>query len=173
MIPGTHKLSDLEFPQQHKLVAFFQLAPEVWITILVVWLVFAFSASTSFEVPASGAVLVGGALVSKMFFERLRWRKLPCGADGQFFLVPDAETKKPIAQNQYCIAPAGAGKLGALLSLSRTGKVKLNPRETEMNWYYRDAVDDAEKIIFVAIVVTAVCGTLIWGYGHRVFSGCS
>ncbi len=171
MIPGTHKLSELEFPRQHKLVAFFQLAPEVWVIILVAWLVFAFSAVNSFEVPASGAVLVGGALISEMFFERLRWRKLPCGPDGQFFLVPDAETKKPIAQNQYCIAPAGEGKLGALLSLSRIGKVELNPRKTEMNWYYRDAVDDAEKVIFVAIVVTAVCGTLIWGYGHRFFSG--
>ena len=169
MIPGTHELSDIEYPQQHPLVAFFELAPAVWITILAVWLVFAVSAIFSFEVPASGAVMVGGALVSEMFFEQLRWRKLLCGPDGQFYLVPDAETKRPIAQNQYCIAPAGDGKIGALLSLSRKDKVEMNPRKTEVHWYYRESVENAEKVIFRAILITAICGTFIWGYGHRVF----
>ena len=84
-------------------------------------------------------------------------------------LVPDAETKRPIAQNQYCIAPAGDGKIGALLSLSRKDKVKMNPRKTEVHWYYRESVENAEKVIFRAILITAICGTFIWGYGHRVF----
>lgn len=169
MIPGTHELSDINYPKKHTLVAIFNLAPVIWTTVLAVWLVFLVSAFFSFDVPASGAVMVGGALISEMFFEQLRWRKLPCDPDGQFYLVPDAETKRPIAQNKYWIAPAGTGKLGALLSLSRTATVKMNPRETEVSWYYKEAVENAEKIIFRVILITAICGTLIWGYGHRIF----
>ncbi len=169
MAPSTQEIPGIEMPEFNRLAAYWILSPGVWLSLATVWLVVALSVVTSFEIPSSGAVLVGGALVSEMLFEQLRWRKLPCPPEGTFYLVPDSNTRNPIAQNQFYIAPVGSGKLGALLSLTREDQIKVNNVRNEITWYYRDVVDRIEKVLFYSIVFTAILGTLLWGYGHRIF----
>lgn len=164
----TSEIQGVELPIYNQLVAFWILSPSVWLSLAIAWIVVALSFLYSFEVPASGAVLVGSALISEMLFEQLRWRKLPCKPDGSFYLVQDSNTKKPIMQNEFCIAPAGTGKLGALLSLSPVDLIKENTNRKEIVWFYRDIVERTEKVFFVCIVFTAILGTLLWGYGHRI-----
>jgi hypothetical protein len=156
-------------PSKHWLAAYWTLCPPIWLCIGVAWMIVVVSIATSFQVPASGAVLVGSALISQMLFESLGWRKLPCPPDGSFCLVPDAVTGRPIAQNQFCVAPAGGGRLGALLSLTEGHQVKVNEHRREVTWFYRDVVEKTENAFLTCIISTAVVGTFLSGYGHLIF----
>lgn len=160
-IPG------IDMPECNTVIAYWSLSPGIWIVLAISWLVVFLSFSFSFEIPSSGAILVGGALVSEMLYEQLHWRKLPCPPEGTFYLVPDSYTKKPVAQNPYCIVPVGSGLMGALLSLTIDDLIRVSPRN-EVTWFYRDLVGMVEKKIFYSIILTAVLGTLLWGYGHRI-----
>lgn len=147
-------------------VAYWTLCPSFWTTLVVGWFVVLSSVLATFQIQASGAVLVGCALISQMLFEQLRWRKLPCPPEGTFYLVPDGTTKKPIGQNPYCYVPVGSGRMGALLSLSPDHLIGVNEHRKEVTWFYRDVVHRAEKVFLASSITSAVLGTLLSGYGH-------
>lgn len=160
------KTKQLVMPSYSTFWALFIIASGLWLLIVFAWLVVFVSILCSWEVPASGAVLVCAALIADIIFENYRWRKLPCDPSGSISLVPDAVTGKPILITKYMSAPAGKGRLGALLSLAKGDEVK---READDTWYYNDTVRRVEKIILLIIVITALFGTALWGYGHLLF----
>lgn len=135
--------------------------------MLVVWISFASSLFFSWEVPASGAVLVCGALISDVLYQNQRWTKMNADAMGVKLFMDDSNPRRLIAQNQFFIAPVFSGKLGILLSLARNSEVRISPDEN--TWYYIDTVARVRKSISLAIVLTAVMGTIVWGYGHLIF----
>lgn len=158
---------NIKLPKNNYLKAMFSVAAWPWMVIIFVWSVCIVSVANSWEVPASGAVLVCGALIAEIFYYNQRWTKMNTDPSGGFKLISDSNTNAPGIFGQFVIAPAGAGKLGALLSLAKKHEVTIN--ESESFWYYRDTVSRIEKIVFTAIVFTAVSGTILWGYGHIYF----
>lgn len=155
-------------PKYTFLYAWFSVATLPWSVMLVVWIFFAGSLLISWEVPASGAVLVCGALISDILYQNQRWTKMNTDPTGVKLFMDDSNPRRLIAKNQFFIAPVFSGKLGILLSLARNSEVRINPDEN--TWYYNDTVARVRKSISLAIVLTAIVGTIVWGYGHLMFT---
>jgi hypothetical protein len=157
-------------PQYNCVRAIVKVAPEVWITLFLAWICVFVSALLQFRIPASGAVLVGGALIAETMFDMLHWRKLQGGGPGgSFLLKPDSRTGKPIMHGDFIIVSARAGRVGALMSLAKDDEIKSPPDEYS-RWFYLNTVERVEKIITWTIIATAIAGTVLWGYGDLLCS---
>ena len=158
---------NIELPTMNYLKAMFLVALGPWVVLISVWFFVAVSIAISFEEPASGAVLVCGALVAEITYYIQYWTKMNTNESGAFKLIPDLNTRAPIICTVFVNCPAGSGKLGALLSLAKDHEVQ----EIDSNnyWFYRATVARIEKIISILIVITAIFGTALWGYGHLIF----
>lgn len=161
--------NEIKYPTINPVIAYFKLGVPVWVSLIIGWLIFAFSAVFNWEVPASGAVMVCVALIAEIFYEQFWWRKMPCDAHGCFPLKRDSNTSGPIIWS-YQVVPAWNGKTGALLSLSRKNEIMNVQGNPDPLWRYREVVQRVEKKFLIGIVLTAVVGTLIWGYAHLVFT---
>ncbi|MCH7649726.1 MAG: hypothetical protein IIA63_01030 [Nitrospinae bacterium] len=157
-------------PQYHFVWAVIKVAPHLWFTLVLVWIVVAVSALLQVEVPSAGSVLVCGALIAETMFGRLRWRKLyGTGPSGSFQIKPDPDTGIPALVGDYLIVTqVDGGIYEALLSLSRDHEIRSYPDE-HSRWFYINTVERVEKIISWAIIVTAFAGTALWGYGHLLY----
>lgn len=158
---------DLALPSMNYIVALFILTSKSWASIFVAWGVVIISIATSWEVPASGAVLICGVIIAEILYEHEGWRKMPTNPTGSFILQPDGITGFPVMEGEYATAPATTGKLGALISLSK--KREIQEIDGYPVWFYLDTVKRVEKPILYAVVLSAVCGTGLWGYGHLIF----
>ena len=78
-------------------------------------------------------------------------------------------TGAPIIVGQFAIAPAEKGKLGSLLSLAKEHELQINSNGSKALWFYKDTVARVEIAVVWAILITAVIGTAVWGYGHLYF----
>lgn len=135
-------------------------------TLGLAWLFVFFSIIINWEIPASGAVLVCSALIAEIYYEQLRWRRLPCEPSGIFPLVKDNSSEFPILWGNFAIAQTKGGTLGALLSLAKDDDIKKRSDDSDPYWHYRNTVDVVEKLVLHCIVATALTGTALWGYGH-------
>lgn len=166
-----------------KFLSWVDVAPLVWLALLAGWLCVLISALIGFQFPSSGAVLVCSAVLSELAFERLRYRSWPRVDSGHFWifgLFEDANGSLGLASDSMLIAGSAEGFGGpvrALLSLSKDDEwnERGNFRRGHVEgacWVYSYTIGRVEKIMTVSIVVSAVVGTLIWGYGHCLFRNC-
>jgi hypothetical protein len=156
-------------PQYNCVWAVIKVAPHLWVTLVLVWIIVVVSTLLRFEVPSSGAVLVCGALISEVMFEGLHWKRLQgIGPSGVVQIVPDQNQRAQLKGGDFR-APAWCGKFGALLSLGDHYGLIRRSSDEYAEWFYRDTVWRVEKIIMGGIIITAVAGTILWGYGHLLF----
>jgi len=160
----------INLPEYHFIKSIFLVAFKPWIILITSWIFVGVSITISWQVPASGAVLVCGALLAEMFYQHQRWTKMNTDPNGSFKLVSDASTNAPIINGMYVNTPAGTNKLGYLLSLAKDFELNKNETESEIWWHYNDTVQRVEKLVFTAIATTGVLGTVLWGYGHLFFN---
>lgn len=160
----------INFPRFNTVSSLITVALKPWIVMLSAWCFFVGSILFSWEVPASGAVLVCGALISEILYFKQRWTKMNTDPSGSFPLKPDSNTGLPVIWGQFVVAGAGSGKLGHLLSLAKEGEVRIDTVDNSATWFYMDTVARVEIIVLSAIVFTAVSGTAVWGYGHLIFN---
>ncbi|MDA0690562.1 MAG: hypothetical protein O3A78_01630 [Nitrospinae bacterium] len=163
----TLKKFQFVMPQYNCVWAVIKVAPHLWFILALVWIFVAVSAMLKFEVPSSGAVLVCGALISEIMFEGLHWRRRPgIGPQGYIQIIPDQYERAQLKGGDV-YGPAWGGRMGALLSLAKDYEIKRSSDEYA-KWFYRNTVWRVEKIILSGIIITAVAGTILWGYGHHL-----
>ncbi len=160
---------EIKLPTHNKAVALFNIAIRPWVAIVITWAFFFISLALSWEVPASGAVMVCGALIAEIFYQNQTWTKLNVDPSGSVPLKPNADTGSPVIWGKYVVWGAGKGKMAYLLSLAKSYEVKFDSNGKEATWYYRDTVMRVEKLVLYTVVITAVSGTIVWGYGHLIF----
>ena len=116
-----------------------EIAPNVWKTILIGWIVVILSGVFAWEFSASGAVLVCCVIVAEFLFN-------------QWELYPHLEE---------------SGKFGSSLSLPRYYRRRIRElsEEGEAPWQAAKRIRDS---IHLVMVVNLIIGTLIWGYGHLI-----
>jgi len=160
---------EIIIPKINVFKAILVVALKSWVVLASSWAFFIYSYLYSWEIPASGAVLVCGALLSEIFYQNQNWTKMNTDPSGIFRIIPNGINGNPIIKGQYITAPAGAGKLGSLISLANDYELKNVAGAYEMRWHYNDTVSRLERNILWCTVLTAVMGTFIWGYGHLIF----
>ena len=161
---------DINYPKMNKVIAYLVLGKSVWIALAIGWVVFIVSSIISWEIPASGAVMVCVALIAEIFYENQWWRKISCDPHGCLPLKRDENTGGPIIWS-YQIVPAWRGKTGALLSLSTKDEIMDIHDNPDPHWRYKSVLQRVEKIFLLCIITTAVIGTLVWGYAHLLGRG--
>jgi hypothetical protein len=169
MVRFMDNSKEIEMPKKNTLLALYSVAAKPWSVLFSCWSIVVFSIFFSWELPASGAVLVCGAVLAELLYQRQRWTKMNTDPSGGFDLIADLSNGKPIITGQFSIAPAGTGKLGSLLSLAIETELKSNQQGSQIHWFYTDTVRRIESYVATAVAVSAILGTILWGYGHLLF----
>jgi len=141
-----------------------KIAPWVWGVLFVVWLFVIVCYFFSFEVQASGSVLVCGALIAEVIYERLDCRKVNCDYFGYIELSTVLDSGIIYIWDEALVVK---GNLEGLLSLAKDDEIE-TVKLGSAKWNYKMAVSRADMFVLFAIVLTAVAGTALWGYGFLI-----
>lgn len=173
-------MDEINLPRYNRFCALVLIAPLVWRTIVFAWLCVAASMIFSFEVPSSGAVLAGLALVSESIYENLRWRKL-VGSRDTFYAIElrqDLTSGNSIFYSERRDLGTVVGQLRALLSLAKDDSIQQLTTDRSVaagqpvkltHWFVEDTIAQVQKWPSRAIIVTALAGAILWGYGHLIW----
>lgn len=165
------------------ILCWLEIGKEIWITLSLGWCWLFVSFFLSYQVPSSGAVLVCCAIVSDLFFARKRFRTYPRSEVGNLIGFGLVET----TQGKYALFYKGLFIIGetdgfresirALLGLSKDDEwTKYSYIDTRLVegtfWICGFTIDRVEKVISTSIIISAVFGTLIWGYSNCLYEQC-
>ena len=131
-----------------QLHSWFKIAPRIWIALLAGWLWVIVSWLINFEPAASGAMLVGFAIIAEHFFLRWPYRKIDMDADDGS--TASREVEKYQNKDMRILAKE-KDKVDGELAAWKTAK-------------------RVERKLEFAIVISMFAGTIIWGYGHLLVS---
>lgn len=176
------KLTELK----SKVIAWWKLGKPVWISLGVGWLWVGFSWVIGWELPASGAMLVCGALISDFMFTEMNWRRIAGNIGNKLIYkslmqLSDAEDNEYPIKECYLSSESNKGYGGGVreidlvrsVSPSNTKeKFKIGTVEEDCFWIARGK-NYVEWRIICSIVFSAIAGTVIWGYGHLLSPMCS
>jgi hypothetical protein len=176
---GNNK--DPVIPQYHWVMAYFKVAPSLWIILSSGWIVVLFSLISGNREQASGSMLVGSALIAETIFERLDWRKFPNSGDGriQNYLIDQDNNRNQNTKSIPAIwfwinlsfKPLPHDIMGALFSLTQKNAI-LNFKEGSFKWLYGITISRTESILSSYIILNTFVGTVLWGYGDLFFEHC-
>ena len=142
--------------------------PVVWpVLVGYVWVIFSFS--IGFEQAASGAVLVGVCIAAELMLNRLLWRRA-----AQSF-GDSLVQKKKYEEGWFYGAADGSMMVSGfteqwdlLFNLSTTGK----SRDGTL-WGISTTLHEFDTYVGWFIGLSAILGTLIWGYTDWVIGKCA
>ena len=141
-----------------KVSAWWCLGKPIWISLAVGYVWILGSVISSAKIAPSGAILVCACLISELVYSRMSWRKT---AERYTDLIP--------------IKRSGNYRVGSVI-LSDEQAIDLDlitaVSPNDCTWVAKDgrclnlrvASDHADRILAWCIGVSAVIGTLIWGY---------
>jgi len=162
-------IQEIKYPDYGIIKAYFLLSPGTWIALGLAWLFVIICCLLSWEITASGSVLVGASVIAEVYLDGCRWRRMNAGPSGRFPLRPDSRTGLPLVWGDYVIG--GVSRECSLIVIGKKlGHIFPDPDTGYPQWGYEATAEHAEKRIVPWIVVTIICGTVLWGYGHLVFN---
>ena len=145
-----------------ELRSWWELGKGIWIALFLGYLWVAISIIFQYKVSSSGAVLICACIVSDLIFQQLKWRRLAAFVANHFCerkQGPDGwiifETVKP---NPHRVKTQEVS-LDALMRLAEPGDFYEN-----RYWMVSGTAARCETPILWCIGVSAMVGTLIWGY---------
>jgi hypothetical protein len=173
------------FSRPNILYSFFYSAKWVWIILIFGWVVVLLSIILGFEIPSSGAVLVCSAVLAEVKFERIWYRKLPRGGLGVTNFLNLGRSDEGVMSlhrregNQHMSMYLGeklSSELRALFGLTPESSWcdynEQNGRgEVGAFWPYEHSIQKVEKLVTLHVCISAIVGTLIWGYAHCFLVG--
>jgi len=127
-----------------KIINWFRVAPQIFIALLVSWVLALVSFLITRDLGPSGALLVGGSIVAETYFSTWKYRTTAMSQElGQKIPGP------------YPIEWRKTATLG-----------KLSKDEDVLNdeWYAGATAMRVEKKLRLPIVLNAIVGTLVWAY---------
>lgn len=127
-------------------MAWFGIAPAIWLALSAGWVCVLVSWSIGFEFPSSGAVLVCAAIVAEAYYSRWPYRKI------------DLVKTYLIVTNR--IMDSDSSHLRALANEKETNA------DGNGDWVAWMTAGRIDRILAKPIIVSAIVGTAIWGYGH-------
>ena len=156
--------SSFEYFRPNMLVAWFLIAPHVWLTLCIGWSFLFGCIVSGWEVPASGAVLVCFSLIADTMMRIVSWGKLRT-----FSLITQFRLSQHVKGGVFFFTDGY--KMPAdrpVLCLFRLA----DPREEfwhgkEECWRASKTAHRVSERIYICIIASAFVGTLVWGYAHR------
>ena len=139
-----------------------KLSKIVWVPILIGYLVVFLSFITGFEPPSSGAVLVGTCIVAEITWARLLWRRGAMYYGNELIVLNNSDDPSSFFSTE------GKSVSGVAKELSLLKEIAINKshsRDRKM-WRISTSLDSFDTIVALVIGMSAILGTLIWGYAH-------
>jgi hypothetical protein len=151
------------------------VTPLPLLAIAVGWLLVIISFIFQFEEASSGSLLVCAAVISEVLYERSRFRKWPRIENYSYngFALTESHCNTLSLEGDKIVMPVGPKTtnryIKSLLRLSKEGEWQMagsvNGRDLDGTfWNYSYAIQRVENAFTCIILVSAVIGTLIWGY---------
>lgn len=141
------------------MLAWYRIAPSLWISLGSGYLVVLASLLVNFEIPSSGSILVCGGIIAEIYHSRWAYRYLlenPKKSEFLQFLL-----KKEVERN------GGAHPLARWSRPTKNDPFELvgglNEDEVDMLINGASYVD---TILSRWVIGSVILGTIIWGYAH-------
>ena len=125
--------------------AWFRIAPWIWLPLIVGWVWVGVSWWIGFEFPSSGAILVCAAIIAEAFL--LTWPHLVPFDVEKSPVIFDTSAEESDSPHLYTIA-------------------KDSEKDEHGKWVAWKTSRRVQRIFVTSIIVSAIVGTVIWGYGH-------
>lgn len=140
---------------RQKLASWWRIGQPVWISLSVgyAWILFSFV--YHFEVPSSGAVLLALCVVAELRLSSSAW-----------VIVGDHIINEPVSSRGPVDAPVSSIELDVLRPFATRGD---DPNPDWWSWSTAVARDKARRFVQWPIGISAIVGSLLWGYGHLWF----
>ena len=168
----------------------FSVAPIAWWSLLIGWLWVLVSYIMAWDVEASGAILVGTCVLAEMRFNLLKWRSFGfmAGMDDLTWSLPAQQDRqsKNIPRGQAAWYNSSVGEastqnakgedyyLKSVQALHRLANdAEDHPGSHPPTWFYYLTKERVERRINIIISISAILGTILWGYGDFFFSNCT
>ncbi|WP_152618562.1 hypothetical protein [Leisingera sp. ANG-Vp] len=147
------------------LKSWFAVAKGAWISMILGYSWVLFSLLTDWKVPASGAILICASLIAEIRLTGQEWNRLATrfpidrlhkveGSDETFYRAGEVVIRNS-NETLDCLRAVARGK---------------NVAPGGFYWSLSGAADDVNQVVNWFITVSAILGSVLWGYGDLLFS---
>ena len=123
--------------------AWFLIAPWIWLPLFVGWVWLVISWWIDFEFPSSGAVLVCASILAEVF--HVNWPHR-IQESGQAVILYNSRNISEIPELEIFTKKSDFDETG--------------------QWNYTKTAKRMDWVLVFSIIISAIVGTVIWGYGH-------
>lgn len=149
-----------------KFKAWWKVARPAWLPLLIGYGWMVVSWIIDFQVPSSGAILLSTCLIAEIRFNQQNWRKIAITHRVEGKRTRTEKLGERYEVGTYIITAAnGQHPLDRLFAVAKPSDF-FQDGET---WNMSQVNDRVESVVFWVITISAIIGSVLWGYGHIYF----